>query len=70
MKKLSSIFFFAGFFLTGCSTMSLQRQYTEFYTIDGVGYVCEFIHGEKMSCNKKMEKENEKKEIVAFLPQK
>lgn len=55
------------FFLTGCESISLNKQYTEFYTIDGVGYYCEYIHGEKINCQRK-EEENEKKiQSFAFI---
>ena len=69
MKKFRSLcfLFLSVFFLYGCETISLNKQYTEFTTVDGVGYICEYIHGEKISCKKKEEIDNGKTEVVAFF---
>lgn len=69
MKKFRKSFFCMLFFLialTGCKSITLERQYTEFYTVDGVGYICEYIHGERITCKKKEETANAEK-IVAFF---
>lgn len=55
------------FFLTGCETISLNKSYTEFYTIDGIGYRCEYIHGEKINCERKIENEKNEVQVTAFV---
>lgn len=68
MKKLFNSFFCMLFFLMlpGCKSLTLERQYTEFYTLDGVGYICEYVQGQKLSCKVKEETNEKKEQITAF----
>uniref|UniRef100_A0AAU8B0E0 Lipoprotein n=1 Tax=Dulem virus 76 TaxID=3145787 RepID=A0AAU8B0E0_9VIRU len=56
MIKFVKFFLLMGF-LSACAQLEVDRQYTEFYTLDGVGYVCEYVHGERISCKRKEQKD-------------
>lgn len=67
MIKLFSSFFCMLFFLQACSAITMEKSYTEIKDNMGNGYRCEFIHNEKINCEKIKGDNDEKEVFTAFL---